>query len=574
MRCIFLKRIAIIPLTIFVSLAFYAVGQKGKFTCLFYETDTSGSLASQMVEEIVLNDSFAVFQEISIKLEFYKSSGHLAARTDSIVSRDNMYKIYFWPGPIYHWTNLSLDVIPEEDYHKLRLSEKAFSQNPINQIYLYNLMDDILGHYENNGYPFARVYLDSTVIEGSTIQSRLALDKGPLIIIDSLVIKGDVKINPVYLYRKTGIFPSSRYQEKAIMGLTKVIEEIPFLDEIRPAEIEFFETSAEVFLYLKKNKANRFTGILGFLPNNQNNGKLQVTGEIDFLLLNSFKRGETIKFLWKKTESLSQNLDFNFAYPFLLSSPIGINYSLYIDKKDSSFLNVENEFAVDYFLGGQNTIEVFYLSRSSSSLSNSSVPDINDLSTKLGGIGLHLQNLDYSKNPRKGLGLETRFAYGKKKSSTYEIESENAIQTQFEGKIHVDWFIPLMSNFVGHISNTSAFINNSVIFENELLRLGGNSSLRGFDEESILASSYSLLNLELRYLFEKNSNLFVFWNGAFYKKETLTSSITDSPWGVGVGSAFQTKAGIFTISYALGKQFDNPIVLRNAKVHFGLVNYF
>lgn len=50
--------------------------------------------------------------------------------------------------------------------------------------------------------------------------------------------------------------------------------------------------------------------------------------------------------------------------------------------------------------------------------------------------------------------------------------------------------------------------------------------------------------------------------------------MSDQPFGFGAGFSFGTNLGIFSISYALGKQFNNPIELKNGKVHFGYVTYF
>ena len=39
-------------------------------------------------------------------------------------------------------------------------------------------------------------------------------------------------------------------------------------------------------------------------------------------------------------------------------------------------------------------------------------------------------------------------------------------------------------------------------------------------------------------------------------------------------SSFATKAGIFNISYALGRQLDNPLLFRSNKIHFGFISVF
>jgi len=107
-----------------------------------------------------------------------------------------------------------------------------------------------------------------------------------------------------------------------------------------------------------------------------------------------------------------------------------------------------------------------------------------------------------------------------------------------------------------------------------LFRIGGLKTLRGFDEESIYASTYVIPTLEYRFLFEKNSNLFVFGEGAWYENNNVAEYTQDTPISVGAGINFETKAGIFTLSYAIGKQYGNGFDLRIGKIHAGLTALF
>jgi hemolysin activation/secretion protein len=127
-----------------------------------------------------------------------------------------------------------------------------------------------------------------------------------------------------------------------------------------------------------------------------------------------------------------------------------------------------------------------------------------------------------------------------------------------------------------NIGNQSAYTFNENTFENELYRIGGLKILRGFDEESIFTSFYAVNSIEYRILLEQNSYWYLFFDGAYYenKNVNLATKITDTPFGFGTGITFQTNSGIFSLNYALGKQFNNPIEFRAAKIHFGFVNYF
>lgn len=115
---------------------------------------------------------------------------------------------------------------------------------------------------------------------------------------------------------------------------------------------------------------------------------------------------------------------------------------------------------------------------------------------------------------------------------------------------------------------------NDNIFSNELFRVGGLKTMRGVDEASIFCSAYAIGTVEYRFLFEENGNFSAFVDLGWWEDDSREQYINDDPIGFGVGASFETKAGIFGITYALGQQFDNPIDLRESKVHFGFTTLF
>jgi len=134
-------------------------------------------------------------------------------------------------------------------------------------------------------------------------------------------------------------------------------------------------------------------------------------------------------------------------------------------------------------------------------------------------------------------------------------------------------YLPIKSRSTLVFGNKSAWTESENFFANELYRIGGMSSLRGFDEESINASAFTISKIEYRFLLDQNSFLFGFVNHAYYQNIIL-NRLDDNPLGFGVGINFETKPGIFSLSYALGRQFDNPVSIRSAKIHFGIVSTF
>jgi hemolysin activation/secretion protein len=113
------------------------------------------------------------------------------------------------------------------------------------------------------------------------------------------------------------------------------------------------------------------------------------------------------------------------------------------------------------------------------------------------------------------------------------------------------------------------------IFENELYLLGGARQLRGFDEQSLPASKYAILTFEYRYIFGRYAYFGPFLDLSYIRNESGTLTEQSWPMGLGLNLALDTKAGIFLLSYALGKRdTDEPVEIRNGKIHFGYQSYF
>jgi hemolysin activation/secretion protein len=208
------------------------------------------------------------------------------------------------------------------------------------------------------------------------------------------------------------------------------------------------------------------------------------------------------------------------------------------------------------------------------------LPDFADVRTNSYGLVMTFENLNYLYNPVKGWDIAIEIGVGdkliKKNVSLNPVlyKGLELRSLQFNVSGYVNRFIKVKKRSTVMVGVLGGVINGKNIFENELYRLGGQRTLKGFDDESIFASSFAIGTLEYRFILEENSNLFVFTQGAYYDKNLINSHLYDMPYSFGLGINFQTKPGIFSVSYSLGSQLGNPVLLRSAKIHFGFVNYF
>ncbi len=523
-------------------------------------------------------------QNIILRLN---DNGYLSAKVDSSRKVDSLHlKAWITSGEVFRWATIKAGNVTEDILSRSNFREKVFFGEPIYFRSVTRLQKRIVAWCENNGYPFASVKLDSLRITDGKLQASLNLKKNGLFLIDSVVIKGNAKVKPVYLYNYYGIKPGDLYDESQVRKISIRSKELAFVRETQSPQAVFSKDKAKLFIYLDKKGASQFDGIIGIMPNNAQTGKVLLTGDLKLNLLNSFGRGETVSINWRKLQSQTQDLRTQIVYPFLFNTPFGVDLKFDLYKRDTTFININMSGGLQYLFSGGNYLKVFIDSRTSNLLSTygleniTTLPQYADVKTLLYGIGGKFEKLDYRFNPRKGVRLNGNIRAGNKtirQNAKINPEAYTNIKLktlQVNADIIAEYYIPIGNRSTVKTGLQAAMLLNQNLFQNELPRIGGLKTLRGFDEESIFASLYSIATVEYRFLLEQNSYLFTFFDGAYYENTSRGKRIFDRPFGFGAGITFETKIGIFSLTYALGKQFNNPIEFRSGKIHFGIVSRF
>jgi len=514
-------------------------------------------------------------------------NAYLSASFDSTIEDTSQITAYIYHGRQYEWAYLNKGNVDEEVLSQLGFREKVYLHKQFFYKDALILMDRVVSFYEDHGYPFAQIHLDSIKLQSNTVAAVLAVQKKQLIKIDSVEVKGTLKISDQYIYGYLGIRPGDLYNESKIRAISARLKALPFLMEAKPTQVIFVKGKAIVYLYLSRKSANQFNGIIGILPDPA--GKITITGDINLQLQNSFHRAEEIGFHWQHLQPLTENLMLHFSYPYLFKTPFGFDEDFKLFKQDTTYLQTDEKIGIKYLMTGGNYWKVYYENITSSLLSTSTLvyqttglPPYADNVTQLYGIEFKAVNLDYIYNPRSGYELLVNAAAGTKTISKnpkldpaiYEGLQLNS--DEYRASINGSYYIPLSVRSALKLQAQGGYINAPSLLVNDLYRIGGFQVLRGFDEQSIYTSAYSVGTIEFHYLLEQNSFMFVFYDQGWCT-ETLASTISyfnDTPFGFGAGMNFQTKAGIFSISYAVGKDLSNPINFGQGKISFGLVNNF
>lgn len=523
-------------------------------------------------ERIILPDS-SFHVETWLQDEYYKliALGHIEARIDTIRIGSTL-QCRIRPGMVYKLRRVYISSDSITGHNQLH--------TPLSRYNIELSVRKTLRSYENNGFPFATLQLDSLHWERDRKGKPLAdiywrLEAGPYIVLDSLHVKSLQPLPYRYIRSYLEFKPGKPYNEAQMNRAASRLRELPFLTVKQSPEVRFTPGEASLFVFAERRKANFFNGIAGVRPDEATQ-KVNLTGDVEMKLVNAFNRGEELWLNWRKLQAQTQDLSANVMLPYLFRTPLGIDSRVKIYKRDTTFTSLQLSTGLTILFSGTNRMRLFIEKNRSNQLTTfvtaNSLANVNNT---LYGMGAQAERLDYRWNPRKGFSCSAEIATGFRNiSSTAANDATNNKRgiTRLEG--FAEYYFPIRKKqcIMTGIKGASLFAES--LYNNELLRIGGMRTIRGINEESIFASSWVVTTLEYRVLPDESSALYLFCDQAWYEQQGVSGFATDHPINFGVGFNFQARAGVFTFNYALGKQFDNPILVRNAKISFGFRSLF
>jgi len=341
-----------------------------------------------------------------------------------------------------------------------------------------------------------------------------------------------------------------------------------FVALMKPSELEFFPGKVDLYLYLKKRKSNFFSGILGF-AGDENSNQLKLTGNIRLDLNNSFGIGENIALRWESYADSSQYLFTRLKFPYLFFIPLGFAADFELDKTAMDYLNMNYSFALSYNFSPGNGINMYYRRRQSFLIDEENTSNIGNSDNATFGMSVGIDRTNRLLAPIKGFKITLSTGYGNR--TINEDEKTTVLDASFDAVYY--WF--LNNYFSVRLQNVSAGIfNEDGFYENELFKIGGSLSVRGFDEKSLLASAYSIFTVEPRFFFGEYSFLSVFVDYVYFNTEGIEIQTTNSGLGLGAGINMDTKAGIFSLNFAVGSLNGQAFQISNTKVHVGYTARF
>lgn len=512
------------------------------------------------LKQVILNEGF-------LEVNFVEE---LLAQ-DSIKVKINLGRRYFWKDI---WT----EEIPSAIQEKLPPLK-------VNQENLSNWMKLVVLESENQGYPFAQVRLGDISKVGDFIAGKLVYDAGPLINWDSLEVSGSSKTQQKYLQRLIGIEPGTPFSQEKLNQTVRALNRSPYFILVEEPNVSFQIKTAKPSFNLRDRNSNVLDGIIGLLPNENEPGKMLITGQLDLELYHLGGKGRDIALHWQRLNIQTQSLDLLAKESFLFNSPLDLKIGFNLLKQDTSFINRFLTLDFGYRVSNSGYLSFFGKRQAGDLIStfsyreNTSLPDVADYRWNQYGIRYELNLLDDPFLPRRGWLIQTEFAAGNKKIlQNTGIPDEAYLgldlnTPQYQGKLMFEKHFPIKANYGVWFRGSGGFMRNENLFLNDFFRIGGLKSLRGFNENFFYARSFTYFNLEQRLFFERSSYLMAFVDGGILENPYFAAPI-DYPVSFGAGLNLETGSGIFRFIYGVGKSNLQPLEFSYSRIHFGYLARF
>jgi hypothetical protein len=490
---------------------------------------------------------------------FLFAKGDFSQKTDSVfivkINRGKFFQkltINYTASELIKTFLLDHDISTKNNTFELKINEIEFR---LNQLVLY---------YEKKGFSFTEITLKNINTNNGNAIADLDIEQSNYRTIDKVIVKGFDHFPKSFIKYRLDIKSTTIFNSEKLKDISNTVKLIPFAKEIKKPEVLFTKDSTHLYVYLKPQKSNRFDGIIGF-SSKENKKKLEFNGYLDLHLQNILNYGEIINLLWKSNGDDSQKFKLELEAPYIFNSPLSTKASFQIFRQDSTYINLKSDFDLIYYLNKKHQISGKFRYHNSSVLLKNQINDTDDFTNLFYGISYNYQTYINSALFPIRFQFDISSLFGNRKTVT---NSEKQIELSL--KTFYNW--QLNSKNYLFIKNTSKILLSDSFLSNELYRIGGSNSIRGFQEESIFTSSFSFINLEYRYKTNPMSYIYSLTDFGFTENKLTNTDV--KLFSFGLGYAFQTKLGRLNLSYAFGNTSSQDFDLKNGNFHLKFISFF
>ena len=551
----FIPYIYILFLSCFSHLTF---GQKNELILVAKDT-----IQNRIVSEIYHTKKHLqkkdALDEIDRILQQVKKRGFFTARIDSISKTNKELIAYLDLGKkineiIIVTKKDNTNGIIDSGIDSIKIKTREFS----------DLTNQLLEQIDRKGNSFSEITYVNPLLKNDTLFLEMKISNSSSRKIDKVITRGYEDFPKKFISKYFLIDKNTVFSKQKLNQVSALSNKLDFIKEKKAPEVLFKKDSTHLYLFLDKIGTSSFDGLVNF--SSKENGKgLLLNGNLDLKLNNTFNTGEKFEIIWNKVSDEKTDFKINSYVPYILNSKFSTTLEFYLYREDSTFINTNFELKTDYSINQKSHASILYSSEKSNYLLDISNNDLASYSNYFIGLGYELKKSSTSNLYKYKNGLNLNLTIGKRKTDT---ESINQL------KFHFSAFANVQINNRGYlnIKNESGLLTSKNYLLNELFRIGGANSIRGYNEQSIFTNGYSFSNIEFRYSLDTSSYLYSITDLGVYKENT-TNKIKKL-LGIGAGYRFRINNNLVNLGYVISTNSSTNAKLNSSRLVVRWTSFF
>ncbi len=443
----------------------------------------------------------------------------------------------------------------------------------------------MLQRYADAGYPVAEVRVGAVrLLDSGGLEIILRVDERASARLGRVILRGATRTDVSFVQEVAGIEAGMLLHEFSAQQVrTRLRESRLFADVGRPQFRVLPDTSIALVIPVEERQPGSFNIALGYQPPSGNDGG-RFVGSGRLALNNVFGRGRQAELRLQQLPEQASRLFAELRAPLIFGLPIGAEASFRGIQQDSTF-NEQNYRVGATYAATSRLTGVLFVIRQSTRPGQAGVRLVNgrQIIPRSGawfaGLGARYVSVDNLLNPSEGVVAAISFEGGQEERSSRRVSAEGDTtratesirQERIQGRARI--FVPAVgAAHVFVIGADAAIVVSPTYDRSDFFRLGGATSLRGYDEDRFLGRFAGRVLAEYRYALDRYSYVYIFGDLGFLERPDAPGPLDAVKRllpGYGAGIQFDTRVGLANISFAANPA--EPLGIRvHAAISFGL----
>lgn len=522
--------------------------------------------------------------------------GYYLARLDSAAVDSSAappaVRLYVRRGPEVPVGEVRIEGAEVFETEKLRQLMDTRRGRPLRPDELEADLEAILERYEEAGYPLAQARVAEATLtfgEKPQLDLTLAIDEGQALRVQRLELEGAERTQPDYVMRVTRLPPGTRVTSYDPAVLQRRLEETGLYRSVGTPELLLEGDSAAVVrIPLEEEPPGTFDLVLGYQPTEEGEkASGQIVGNGHLALRNLFGSGRLFGLRLDRRPGHVSEVEVHATDPYVFGLPFRVDARFEGLQQDSTYDKQQYRLELGYRwssrlrIGLRASREVTRPGPAGARLR----PTVSGLARQqripradawFGGLSLSYERLDRPDNPRKGFSIGMVLERGQRTRSERAVSARQDTilrrttlrQERIQGSGRL--YVPVFQRQVAVLGAEGSALVSDEYDLSDLFRLGGATSLRGYDEDRFRGRAVGRALAEYRYQLRRRSYAYLFFDLGYVETPALVEgeeSVRGVHPGYGLGFQLGTRLGLINMSYALNPRDAGPA---DGRVHLGL----